>query len=429
MQQLRAIQQLVTENYDEIAVAIVADNHRQAGEWFLESRCILADVEHLVRNLHMWMRHEKRGSPLWMAPASSYVVAEPLGVCLNISPLNYPMTLTLNPLAAMLAAGNCAVVKMSELAPRQSALLARLIPQYLDNSAVVAVEGAEETATTLLALKWDKIMYTGSARVAKLIEQQVAGTLTPLVLELGGKSPVIVDESANLLVAARRIIHGRFINAGATCIAPDYVLVHNNVAPTLLQHMKQCLFDFYGTDPKQSADYARIYNKSHFERLKSLLESGTVFVGGDTDETELYIAPTILIDVDENAAVMQDEIFGPILPVLSVENTNVAIKFVNKRPKPLALYVFAEKSSVKNTVLEQTSSGGMAINDTVFQFLNPNLPFGGVGNSGYGSYHGKDGFDQFSHKKAVLQRSTLGDISLRYPPFTPLAQKVFSWLM
>lgn len=434
VQQLLGLKKLVEDNYDALREAMYKDNKKTDGEWFLESKTIIGELDIMVDCLHTWMKPEYFSTPLWMQPASSYVQREAYGTVLVISPFNYPASLSILPVAAAISAGNCAVVKFSELAPHQSTLLATLIPQYVDNACVATVEGAIDEAKALLNVKWDKIFFTGGTAVGRLIEKQVAGTLTPVSLELGGKSPVIVDRTANMAVAARRIVQGRFVNSGQTCIAPDYVLVVAEAEKALLEALKQCVIEFFGADPQQSADFARMIAPHHFRRVAGMIRSGgsddpTVYHGGQTDEADCYIAPTILTNVKPESAVMSEEIFGPLLPVLPVASVEAAVAFINARPKPLALYVFTEKSAVADSVLACTSAGGSCVNDTVFQYVNSYLPFGGVGESGIGAYHGKHGFEEFSHRRGVMRRSTFGDLLLRYPPFTPLAKKVFGFLM
>jgi len=303
-------------------------------------------------------------------------------------------------------------------------VLARLLPEYLDPDAVAVVEGAVPETQALLAQRWDHIFYTGNGRVGRVVMEAATPHLTPVTLELGGKSPAIIDASANLEVAARRIAWGKFLNAGQTCIAPDYVLVARGLEDRFIELLRRCVFDFYGQDPKASPDFARIVNGAHFERLVKLLDSGTPAVGGDHDATTRYIAPTVLRDVTPESPVMQDEIFGPILPVIPIADAAEGIAFVNAREKPLALYVFASDASVVRTVLEGTSSGGACVNATLFHVAVAELPFGGVGESGMGAYHGKASFDVFSHAKSVLKRSTRPDPALAYPPYTESKEKL-----
>ena len=343
---------------------------------------------------------------------------------LVIAPWNYPVQLALAPMVGAIAAGNAVVLKPSEVAAATSGALAQLIPEYLDHDAIAVVEGAVSETKALLDERFDHIFYTGNGRVGRVVMEAASRHLTPVTLELGGKSPAIVDGSANLEVAARRIAWGKFLNAGQTCIAPDYVLVSRDAHDRLIELIRRAVFDFYGNDPKASPDYARIINDNHFKRLVQLLDSGTAVVGGESDPATRYLAPTVLRDVAADAPVMQEEIFGPVLPVVPVDDADEAIAFVNAHDKPLALYVFAGDKAVANRVVERTSSGGACVNATLYHVAVPNLPFGGVGESGVGAYHGKASFDVFSHWKPVLKKSTRPDPDLAYPPYTDKKERL-----
>ncbi len=337
---------------------------------------------------------------------------------LVIGAWNYPINLLLAPLVGALAGGNAAVLKPSEISVHTAALMADLVPRYLDPEAVSVVEGAAEETQALLGERFDLIFFTGGGRVCQIVLEKAAKHLTPVVLELGGKSPCLVDRDASLEVAARRIAWGRFSNAGQTCVAPDYVLVHEAVELELLAHLRAAVTAFYGHDPRKSPDYCRIVNDRNFERLSKLLRDGEVVCGGKAEAEERYIAPTILRGVSPKAPVMQDEIFGPILPVLTVPSMNAAIEFVTDRPKPLALYLFSNDEATQRKVIDQTSSGNVCINDVIMHMVVPELPFGGVGDSGMGRYHGQWSFETFTHRKGVLAKSTHLDIPVRYPPYT-----------
>jgi aldehyde dehydrogenase (NAD+) len=368
---------------------------------------------------------------LKLRPGRASIVSEPLGVTLVIAPWNYPVHLLLAPMVAALAAGNCVVGKPSEVTPHVSAALARLVPRYLDSRAVAIVEGGVEETTALLDQRWDHVFYTGNGRVGRVVMAAAARHLTPVTLVLGGKSPAIVDRSADVRVAARRIAWGKFVNAGQTCVAPDHVLVHRDVESRLLDELVRAVRDFYGDDPSSSADYGRVVDDRHWRRLRALLDAGgysSVVCGGDGDEATRYLAPTILAGVDRDAAVMGEEIFGPILPVLAVDDVEDAIGVVRSGDKPLALYVFGD-DAVAERVLESTSSGGACVNATLLHLAVPDLPFGGVGESGSGAYHGRTGFDTFSHRKSVLQRRTRPDPSVMYPPYTRLKDRLLRRFM
>ncbi|MFE2992330.1 aldehyde dehydrogenase family protein [Streptomyces sp. NPDC059262] len=338
-------------------------------------------------------------------------------MCLIIAPWNYPLTLTLNPLVGALSAGNAAVVKPSELAPATSALIAGLLPRYVE--AVAVVEGAVEETTLLLEQRFDHIFYTGNGTVGRIVAAAAARNLTPTTLELGGKSPVFIDETADMAVTARRLAWGKFTNAGQTCVAPDYVLVTPAARDSLLSALPGTIREMFGPNPRTSSDYGRIVNDRHFQRLTRLLAEGKPLAGGPSDAAERYIAPTVLTDVPHGAAVMTEEIFGPILPVLTVRDVHEAIDFINARDKPLSLYAFTRDRAARRALLEKTSSGGIVYNAPMIHLGVPNLPFGGVGESGMGAYHGKTSFDAFSHRKPVLSKPTRPDtLRLIYAPHT-----------
>jgi aldehyde dehydrogenase (NAD+) len=362
-----------------------------------------------------------------LQPSTAKILTEPLGVALVIAPWNYPVQLLLLPMAYAIAAGNAVVGKPSEITPNTSAAIARLVPRYLDERAIAIVEGDAPVVTSLLEQRWDHIFYTGNGRIGRIVMEAAAKHLTPVVLELGGKSPTIVDRSADLKVAARRIAWGKFLNAGQTCIAPDYVLVDRKVETAFVDELQQALRNFYGADPATTADYARIVSDRHHERLSGYLDqrtTGHIVCGGTADAGQRYLAPTVVSDVSWDEPMMQDEIFGPILPVLAVDGIDEAITTITSHEKPLALYVFAEDGDVVDRVLEETSSGGVCINGTMMHLLVSDLPFGGVGESGMGAYHGKAGFDTFSHKKSVLFRRSRPDPALLYPPYSGIKQRL-----
>jgi aldehyde dehydrogenase (NAD+) len=424
-EQLGRLKALLVEREADLLEALRADLGKPPTEaWATDVGIVISEVEHALHHLRRWTRPERVRTPLASQPGRSRVVREPLGVVLVIAPWNYPVQLALSPLIGAIAAGNCAVVKPSEVAPATSAALARLVPEYLDPECIAVVEGGIPETQALLEQRWDHILYTGNGRVGRIVMEAAAKHLTPVTLELGGKSPVIVDSDANVEVAARRIAWGKFLNAGQTCIAPDYVLVSRDVADTFVEQVGRAVSEFYGDDPKASPDYARIVNDSHFDRLVGLLADGSAAVGGESDKAQRYVAPTVLRDVNPDSPVMQDEIFGPVLPVIPVADVDEAIDFVNERDKPLALYVFSKSSDAQRRVLERTSSGGVAVNATMFHVTVPGLPFGGVGASGTGAYHGKASFDTFSHRKSVLRKPARPDPDLAYPPYTRRKEKL-----
>ncbi len=424
--QLDGLVRLLEENDEALIAALHADLGKPRAEgWTTDLGTTATEISYIRKNIRKWMKSRKVRVPMVAQPGSGFIKPEPLGVILVITPWNYPISLLLNPLAAVFAAGNTAVCKPSELAPACSKLMAELIPQYVDPEAAVVVEGDVEVATELLEQKWDHIFFTGSTNVGKIVMQAAANHLTPVTLELGGKSPTIVDESADLVAAANRITWGKFLNAGQTCIAPDYVFAHENIREELVDKIKKATNEFYGSDPKTSPDYARIVSERHLNRLTGLLDDGTVVLGGNHDAADRYLEPTILLDPSADSTIMSDEIFGPILPILSFSDLQEVIGFVNARPKPLALYIFANSDTVVDEVISQTSSGGVCVNHSLLHYGVSDLGFGGVGDSGIGRYHGKSGFDQFSNMKSVLKKRFKPELSLLYPPYTEKKEKIY----
>jgi aldehyde dehydrogenase (NAD+) len=425
---LERLRDLIEERESRLLDALAADFGKPRFEaWTTELGFTIADINHTLAHLSKWMQPDKVGTPIAFKPGSSYVVPEPVGVACVIAPWNYPVQLLLLPMVAAISAGNAVVAKPSELAPATAAELVALI-DAIDDPAIAAVQGGVAESTELLAQRFDHILYTGNSRVARIVMRAAADHLTPVTLELGGKSPAIVSRHANVDVAARRIAWGKFMNAGQTCIAPDYVVVERSVHDQLVAALGKHITEFYGSDPQASADYARIVNEPHFHRLEKMLHSGTIAHGGVTDADTRYIAPTVVTGVTRDDPVMGEEIFGPILPVIAVDSLDDAIAFVNRLSangeKPLALYTFSERDADNDQVLEAATSGGVCVNGTLLHISNPNLPFGGVGESGMGAYHGKFGFDTFSHHRAVHTRTTKIDPSLLYPPYTAGKQKL-----
>ena len=418
--QLKRLAAMMKENADALVEALQKDLGKPLIEAYTTDVAIVAgEARQALKQLKRWTRPEKVRTPLVQQPARARVIREPLGVVLIIAPWNYPVQLLLSPLVGAIAAGNCVVLKPSEITTNTSSLLARLVPQYLDPACIELVEGAVDETTALLEQRFDHIFYTGNSAVAKIVMQAAAKHLTPVTLELGGKSPCIVDRDCDLDVAARRIAWGKFLNAGQTCVAPDYVLVHESFEDALCEKLATAVREFYGDDPRRTDDFGRIASVRHYQRLSRLLDGGgDVVFGGQRSEEERYIAPTVLRNVPADSPILQEEIFGPILPVLPVKDVDEAIAFVREREKPLALYVFTKDAVTEQRVLEQTSSGGVCVNGTIWHLANPNLPFGGVGPSGMGSYHGRDSFETFSHRKSVVTKSTRLDPKVMYPPYT-----------
>lgn len=432
-QQLHALRALLTEGEATLLDALARDLGKSAVEGFVtEIAFVRAEIDYTLKHLDAWLRPAKVPVPPKQRPGGARIYRDPLGLVLIIGPWNYPVQLVLAPLVGALAGGNAVVLKPSEVSANTSRALAHLVPRYLDTDAVAVVEGAVPETTALLDERWDHIFYTGNGAVGRVVMAAAAKHLTSVTLELGGKSPTIVDRSANLDVAARRIAWGKYINAGQTCVAPDYLLVDRRVEGPLAARLRDTVRKFYGDDPRTSGDYGRIVNDKHFARVVRLLDdegAGEVVFGGERDASQRYLAPTALRGTDPAAPVMQEEIFGPVLPMIAVDDVEAAIDFVNERDKPLALYVFSEDRSVTDRVLDRTSAGGVCVNHTVFHLAVPGLPFGGVGASGMGAYHGRATFETFTHAKSVLTKPTALDPSIAYPPYRGLKAKLLRKLL
>jgi len=429
-QQLLALRNLLEENQEVLSGALASDLGKCEYEsWSSEIGFTIGEIKFALSNLKKWTKPQRVSSPLVAQPAKSYLKPEPLGTVLIIGAWNYPVQLVLSPLVAAIAAGNCAIIKPSELSVETSKALADLLPKYLDRSAYKVIEGAVPETTELLTLPFNHIFYTGGETVAKIVMRAAAEHLTPVTLELGGKSPCIVDSTCNWKNTPARVVWSKFMNAGQTCVAPDYIVVEKSKAPALIDGLKAKIKEFYSADPKQSDDFGRIVNAGHTQRLASYLEGLNCVIGGEVDLEQRYIAPTVVLDPPLDSPIMSEEIFGPILPIITVEQIDQAIDLVNSRAKPLAMYVFTSDKRFSDKVLASTSAGSVAINDGMMFMTNPKLPFGGVGNSGMGRYHGKFGFETLSHMKAVMDRGTLLDPDLRYPPFNDFKMNVVKKLI
>ena len=374
------------------------------------------EIRHALRNLRRWAAPKRRRTPWFVAPARGWVQFEPFGLALILGPWNYPVQLLVSPLVSAIASGNCVVLKPSELAPQTAEVIVTLLRECFAGDYISVATGGATVAEALLRERFDKIFFTGSTRVGRLVMAAAAKHLTPVTLELGGKCPAIVCADASLALAARRIAWGKFMNAGQTCIAPDFVLVEREARDTFVAAMKKALHEFYGDDPARCKDYGRIVNHTHFERLVNYLRDGKAVHGGRHDAKDLFIAPTLLADVSPDAAVMQEEIFGPVLPVLEFDKLDDALALLRGMPAPLALYVFTRDRATEARVLADARSGGACVNDVVSHMIGTRLPFGGLGESGMGAYHGRAGFETFSHQRAVLRRATWLDLPFRYPP-------------
>jgi len=416
--QLERLQLTIQKHEKDIFQAINLDFKKSEFETYVTEIGVLYwEIKHSLKHLKKWMRPKRVSTPILHWPARSYVNNEPFGNVLVIGPWNYPFQLVIAPLIGAIAAGNTVILKPSELAPHTSSLLAKMIKETFPPDYVALVEGGIEETTALLDQQFDYIFYTGSTRVGKIIMQKAAHYLTPVTLELGGKSPCLVYGSVDMQVVARRLAWGKFMNAGQTCVAPDYVLIEPGLKASFIQALKATISDFYGANPQQSPDYPRIINDSHFKRLSQLIENKQIILGGECAPEQKYIAPTVVSATDQSP-IMQDEIFGPILPVIELDTFEQAIHFVRNRPKPLAAYLFSSNPAYQTSFEQRVSAGGMCINDTVVHLSVSDLPFGGVGESGMGAYHGKYSFDTFSHKKSILRRWFIFDIIMKYPPYS-----------
>ncbi|GAO45487.1 aldehyde dehydrogenase [Flavihumibacter petaseus] len=419
-QQLLLLKAAVLKYEQEIYVALHTDLKKSAEEAYAtESGLVLAEINLALRQLRRWMKPRRILPDLVNLPSSGRIHADPLGVVLIIAPWNYPLQLCLIPLVGAIAAGNCAVLKPSELAPATSAIIQKIISEIYPPAYIKVVEGDGSVVIPemMQQFRFDHVFYTGSIPVGKIIYQLAAKTLTPVTLELGGKSPAIVEKDADITVSTRRIVLGKFANAGQTCVAPDYVLVHEDIAEAFTRKLVQTIQDFFGKDAQKSADYGKIINARRFDQLASYLKDGELVYGGKTDRTSLYFSPTVLKNITAGSAIMTDEIFGPVLPILTFSTTEEAAAIVRQHPDPLAFYLFTSDKVKEKTWLDQTRFGGGCVNNTVWHFANHRFPFGGIGNSGIGAYHGKHSFNTFSHEKAVMKTPLWLDPAIKYPPF------------
>jgi aldehyde dehydrogenase (NAD+) len=425
--QLRKLQAAVIAHQDQIVAAVQKDLGRALYEAYFELN-MLAELKAALKHLHKWIKPQRVATTINVFPASAWVQPQPLGVVLIISPWNYPFQSALSPLVGAIAAGNCAIIKPSEHSAHTSAVMAALIAEVFDPSYVAVVEGDVTVGQQLLTEKFDHIFFTGSTTVGRLVMQAAAQFLTPVTLELGGKSPCIVDRSVPIELAAKRIAWGKFINAGQTCVAPDYLLVDRAIKDQFVAALLKAIQELYGEDPAKSPDYGRVINQFHLDRLTALLANQKILVGGQADLSDKYLAPTVVDEVEWDNPLMAAEIFGPILPILTYDSLDEVIAEINQRPKPLALYIFTTDRAIQNKIVESTSSGGVVINEVIMQANLPSLPFGGVGASGMGKYHGRASFDTFSHTRSYLKRSTLIDIDVRSAPYTAMKLRLIKWL-
>ncbi|CAC5972974.1 TPA: aldehyde dehydrogenase [Staphylococcus aureus] len=419
-EQLKKLSKAIKSYESDILEALYTDLGKNKVEAYAtEIGITLKSIKNARKELKNWTKTKNVDTPLYLFPTKSYIKKEPYGTVLIIAPFNYPFQLVFEPLIGAIAAGNTAIIKPSELTPNVARVIKRLINETFDANYIEVIEGGIEETQTLIHLPFDYVFFTGSENVGKIVYQAASENLVPVTLEMGGKSPVIVDETANIKVASERICFGKFTNAGQTCVAPDYILVHESVKDDLITALSKTLREFYGQNIQQSPDYGRIVNLKHYHRLMSLLNSAqmNIVFGGHSDEDERYIEPTLLDHVTNDSAIMQEEIFGPILPILTYQSLDEAIAFIHQRPKPLSLYLFSEDENATQRVINELSFGGGAINDTLMHLANPKLPFGGVGASGMGRYHGKYSFDTFTHEKSYIFKSTRLESGVHLPPY------------
>lgn len=419
-EQLKKLSKAIKSYESDILEALYTDLGKNKVEAYAtEIGITLKSIKNARKELKNWTKTKNVDTPLYLFPTKSYIKKEPYGTVLIIAPFNYPFQLVFEPLIGAIAAGNTAIIKPSELTPNVARVIKRLINETFDANYIEVIEGGIEETQTLIHLPFDYVFFTGSENVGKIVYQAASENLVPVTLEMGGKSPVIVDETANIKVASERICFGKFTNAGQTCVAPDYILVHESVKDDLITALSKTLREFYGQNIQQSPDYGRIVNLKHYHRLTSLLNSAqmNIVFSGHSDEDERYIEPTLLDHVTNDSAIMQEEIFGPILPILTYQSLDEAIAFIHQRPKPLSLYLFSEDENATQRVINELSFGGGAINDTLMHLANPKLPFGGVGASGMGRYHGKYSFDTFTHEKSYIFKSTRLESGVHLPPY------------
>ncbi len=418
--QLQKLKAAVLAYEEEIFKALYLDLKKNTEEAYAtETGLLIAEINLTLKNLRQWMQPQAMPTNLMNLPASSRIYRDPLGVVLIISPWNYPFQLSLIPLAGAIAAGNCVLLKPSELAPATAAVIEKIIreiysPEYIQ---VAQGDGSELVPALMRSFRFDHVFYTGSIPVGKAVYQLAASDLVPVTLELGGKSPAVIEADANISIAARRIALGKFANTGQTCVAPDYVLVDETIKKPFVEKLKQTITEFFGEDPGSSSGYGKIINEKRFDKLLSYLSQGNIVFGGQHDRAKLFLAPTIMEDVSLDAPLMKEEIFGPVLPVFGFVGMEQAIAIIRRNPNPLSFYVFTTSSKKEKAWIEAVSFGGGCINNTAWHFANDHLPFGGIGYSGIGAYHGKFSFDTFTHAKAVMKSSTWIDPGIRYPPF------------
>lgn len=430
IKQLKKLIKVLKDNEDLLDEAIYKDFKKSSFENYeTELSLVYHEINLAIKKLKSWSKRKSVRTNMANMPGKSYIIAEPLGVTLTIGAWNYPYQLAFAPVVAAISAGNTAILKPSELSLNSSNAMAKIINENFESNYFHVIEGGIEETTNLLKLKFDKIFYTGSTNVGKIIMKAAAEHLTPVTLELGGKSPSIVFKDANIKITAQRLVWAKFLNGGQTCVAPDYILAEKGVKAKLIEEIKTQIKNIYGGNPMDSDAFVRIISPRHYNRLVDLIDSKKVIIGGDSNKEELYISPTVLDNISFEDDIMQEEIFGPILPIIEFEDLSWAIKMIKERPKPLALYIFSSSNKSINRILHEVSFGGGGVNEAIMHLANSNLPFGGVGESGMGNYHGKAGFDSFTHYKSILSKSTVVELPIKYPPYSDWKRSVMEKLI
>ena len=424
LEHLKKLKNSIIANEGEIKKALKEDLNKSESESYMtEIGMTLSELSYDIRHVRGWSKNKRVGTPLAHFPARSFISKEPYGVALILSPWNYPFMLLIEPLIGAISAGNCAVLKPSEFAPNTANVIEKIVKECFEEEYVTVIQGDKDVSQSLIEKKFDYIFYTGGTRVGKIVMQEASKNLVPVTLELGGKSPCIIDEKYSMHLAAKRLLFGKLLNAGQTCIAPDYVLINKNVKDEFINELRKILKEFLGENPVENEDYPKIVNERHFERLTNLIDGENVVIGGKSDENLLKIEPTILDNPKIDSKVMSEEIFGPILPVITYEKIEDAIEYIKKFEKPLALYMFTNDKKIQNKILNEISFGGGCINDTIIHIANSNMGFGGVGYSGIGNYHGKRSFDTFSHERSITKKYSL-DLPMRYMPYNDFKDKL-----
>lgn len=430
IEKLKKLKETIKEKEEKIYDALKKDLGKSETEAYMsEIGMVLEDLSYIIKNTKKWAKKKYVSTPLAQFPSLSFTKATSYGIVLIMSPWNYPFLLTIQPLVGAIAAGNCAIVKPSEYSPNTSNIIKEIIDNVFEEEYVSVVLGEKEVAEELLRQNTDYIFFTGSTRVGKIVMEEAAKNLTPVTLELGGKSPCIVDKNSDYKLAAKRIIFGKLLNCGQTCVAPDYVFVHSDIKKEFIEYMKEYIVKFLGDKPLENTEYPKMINERQFDRMVNIIEKDDIVFGGNYNKEILKIEPTILDNKNMNSKAMQEEIFGPILPVLTYENIEEVINYINSNPKPLALYLFTKNKKIENLILNQVSFGGGCINDTIIHLATTKMGFGGVGYSGIGAYHGKFSFDTFSHYKSIVKKSNLIDLPMRYHPYKKLNYKLIKIFM